>query len=147
MHWESREGSKRGQWGWIWSKYIIRMYELYCLVQWICANNKTISKCKIHLFTCMYQTKYKLSIMTPEKHEIFLCMTHVIDFGLFYLDFFFFPFCGPGVWIQGSDLLVQCSTTWVTQTALFCVGFFWDRSSQTIWLGWLQTTILLILFI
>jgi hypothetical protein len=28
--------------------------------------------------------------------------------------------------------------------ALFCEGFFWDRGSQTICLGWLQTAILLI---
>jgi hypothetical protein len=35
-------------------------------------------------------------------------------------------------------------TPWATPPALFCVGFFWDRVSQTISPGWLQTSILLI---
>jgi hypothetical protein len=35
-------------------------------------------------------------------------------------------------------------TTWATPPALFCDGFFWDRVSQTICLGWVQTAVLLI---
>jgi hypothetical protein len=50
-----------------------------------------------------------------------------------WLIFFF----STGVWTQ--DL-----TLWVTPPILFCDGFFWDRVSRTICLGWLWTTILLI---
>jgi hypothetical protein len=49
---------------------------------------------------------------------------------------------GRGVWTQG--FMLTCSTAWVTPPALFCVGYFWDRVSQTICLGWLQTPIFLI---
>jgi hypothetical protein len=34
---------------------------------------------------------------------------------------------------------------WATPPALFfCDGFFWDRVSRTVWLGWLRTPVLLI---
>jgi hypothetical protein len=48
--------------------------------------------------------------------------------------FFFFFNSGPH----------RCSTTWATPPALFCVGYFQDRDSQTIHQGWLWTEILLI---
>jgi hypothetical protein len=35
-----------------------------------------------------------------------------------------------------------CSTTWATLPALFCVQYFWDRVSWTIYLRWLWTAIL-----
>jgi hypothetical protein len=52
----------------------------------------------------------------------------------FLVNFFSFD---TGVWTQGLHLdpLHQ---------PFFCDGFFWDRVSRTICLGWLQTTILLI---
>jgi hypothetical protein len=44
--------------------------------------------------------------------------------------------------LMASHLVGRRSTTWAT--ALFCVGYFWDRVSKTICLGWLWTWILLI---
>jgi hypothetical protein len=39
----------------------------------------------------------------------------------------------------------RCSITWVTcQPGFFCVGYFRDRVSWTIYLGWLWTVILLV---
>jgi hypothetical protein len=43
------------------------------------------------------------------------------------------------VWVLG-----RCSTTWAPPPALFCVGYFWERVSPSICLGWPQTAILLI---
>jgi hypothetical protein len=51
--------------------------------------------------------------------------------------FFVFVFCSTGVWTQGLHLEV-------TSPALFCDGFFRDRVSRTICLGWFRTAILLI---
>jgi hypothetical protein len=48
-------------------------------------------------------------------------------------------FCSAGVWTQGLHLEPQHH-----QAPLFCAGFFRDRVLQTIWLGWLRTTVLLI---
>jgi hypothetical protein len=56
--------------------------------------------------------------------------------------FFFFP--STGVWIQGLILVHRHSTTWVTPSALFCVGYFQDRVLGTICLGWPITWIFLI---
>jgi hypothetical protein len=41
-------------------------------------------------------------------------------------------------------LLNSGPTSWATPPALFCDGFFQDRISWTICLGWLQNTIFLI---
>jgi hypothetical protein len=57
-------------------------------------------------------------------------------------DFFFFLVLGFK--LRASHLQVRCSTTWVTPPALFCDGYFQDRVSWTICLGWLWATILLI---
>jgi hypothetical protein len=46
--------------------------------------------------------------------------------------------------LRTSHLLGRCSTTWITSPTQFCVGCVWDRVSQTVCLGWLWTTILLI---
>jgi hypothetical protein len=49
-----------------------------------------------------------------------------------------------GVELRDSHLLGRWYTTWSTLPALICVGYFWDRVSQTIFLGWLRTMVLLI---
>jgi hypothetical protein len=53
---------------------------------------------------------------------------------------FYFVFCSIGVWTQGLH------TPWVTPPALFfCIGYFWDRVSRSLFAqGWLRTTILLL---
>jgi hypothetical protein len=53
-----------------------------------------------------------------------------------------FLFC-TGVWTQDLWFLGKCSTAWTTPPALFCVGYFWDRVSQNICLGWLWSMTLL----
>jgi hypothetical protein len=58
--------------------------------------------------------------------------------------FFFFLVVVLKFELRASHLLSRYSTTWVTPPALFCASYFWDRVSQTICLGWLQTKILLI---
>jgi hypothetical protein len=56
----------------------------------------------------------------------------------------FFIFGVLGFELRALHLLGRQSSTWPTPPALFCVGYFWDRVSRTICLGWLQTEILLI---
>jgi hypothetical protein len=43
-----------------------------------------------------------------------------------------------------AKLVRPASTTCATPSALFCIGFSWDRVSQTIALDWFQIAILLI---
>jgi hypothetical protein len=45
--------------------------------------------------------------------------------------------CSTGDWTQGLHLQLF-------HKSFFCEGFFWDRVTQTIFLGWLWTLILLI---
>jgi hypothetical protein len=49
-----------------------------------------------------------------------------------------------GFWTQGFTLGKHVLYHTSHFTSLFCVGYFQDRVSQTICLGWLQTAILLI---
>jgi hypothetical protein len=56
----------------------------------------------------------------------------------------FFFFCGMEFELTALHLLGRHSTTWVTLTALFCVGCVQDRVLWTICLGWLWTVTLLI---
>jgi hypothetical protein len=46
--------------------------------------------------------------------------------------------------LRASRLLGRCFTSGATPPALCCIGYFWDRGSRTIFLGWLWTVILLI---
>jgi hypothetical protein len=55
---------------------------------------------------------------------------------IIYIIIFFFFFCGTGGLNSGP-------IPWTTLPPLFYDGFFWERISQTICLGWLQTAILL----
>jgi hypothetical protein len=55
---------------------------------------------------------------------------------------FFFELLG--VKLRAWSLLGRGSTTWATLPAPFCTGYFQDRVSWIIWLGWLGTSILLI---
>jgi hypothetical protein len=43
-----------------------------------------------------------------------------------------------------SHLLDRCFITWATPPALFRFGYFWNRVSWAICLGWLQIAIILI---
>jgi hypothetical protein len=49
-----------------------------------------------------------------------------------------------GLELRASLLLGRYCIAWATLSALSCVEYFWDRVSQTICLGWLQTVILFI---
>jgi hypothetical protein len=60
------------------------------------------------------------------------------------LQNFFFFFDALEFELKTSHLLGRYSTTWAAPPALFCDGFFRDRVSQTICLGWLWPAILLI---
>jgi hypothetical protein len=59
-----------------------------------------------------------------------------------FLVFFFLSVLGFE--LRTSLLVGRCCTTWATLPTLFCVGYFWDRISWNICLGWLWTFILLI---
>jgi hypothetical protein len=65
-----------------------------------------------------------------------------VNLGIKFLKWIFFG--STGVELRALCLLDRHSTTWTTPVALFCVGYFQDRVSCTIYLGWLQITILLI---
>jgi hypothetical protein len=49
-----------------------------------------------------------------------------------------------GFEFRASHLLVRCFNNWTTLSALFPVGYFWDRLSRAICPGWLWTVVLLI---
>jgi hypothetical protein len=58
--------------------------------------------------------------------------------------FFFFFFGGTEIWTQGFMLAKQALYHLSHTCSPFCCGYFGDRVSQTICLGWLPTSVLLI---
>jgi hypothetical protein len=59
--------------------------------------------------------------ITGMWHHTWLC--------LWFFSFFFFP----ALQLRALHLLGRHSTSWTTLPALFCIGYFWDRVSWTIY--------------
>jgi hypothetical protein len=88
--------------------------------------------------TCLYPLILvsSFSITSWDFYQVLVCVFY------FFLKFFFFF---KGVMGLHSGLHSRQAFYHLSHfTSLFCVGYFWDMVLQTIFLGWPQTSVLLI---
>jgi hypothetical protein len=79
----------------------------------------------------------------PNPHQKTPFSLYISHHRIHCYDFFFFLVVS-GFELRVSHLLGRPSTTWATPSAIFCIGYFWDRVSGTICLGWPCTAVFLI---